>query len=78
MISAKRASRIFAENRFLNVAFAAEAFHRDVYGGQFMPAGEFDDVLSVCLNAVPERHRDWLRPRLAYANSPPFESGSWT
>lgn len=33
MMSVKRSSRIFAENRFLNVSFAAEAFHRDIYGG---------------------------------------------
>jgi hypothetical protein len=70
MMSVKRSSRIFAENRFLNVAFAAEAFHRDIYGGPHMDEAEFKEILRSCLAAVPTGRRDWLKQKLSFANSP--------
>lgn len=69
MMSVQRTNRIYAENRFLNVAFAAEAFHRDLHGGQYMSSREFDDILADCLAAVPDQHKRWLEQRLKFANS---------
>jgi hypothetical protein len=68
LMSVKRAGRIYGENRFLNVAFAAEALHRDLRGGLDLPAEEFDKVRSRCLAAVGDSHSAWLDQRLRYAN----------
>lgn len=69
MMSVQRTSRIYTENRFLNVAFAAEAFHRDLHGGQCMSNREFAGILADCLAVVPEQHKRWLEQRLQFANS---------
>jgi hypothetical protein len=72
MMSVKRASQIFTENRFLNVAFAAEAYHRDVYGGVAMAASDFEALLASCLGAVSPERQTWLQQRLRFANAPSF------
>lgn len=68
LISVKRAGRMYGENRFLNVAFAVEALHRDLYGGVSLPVAEFNALRESCLRAVAERHSEWLDQRLRYVN----------
>lgn len=72
MVSVRRSRMMFAENRFLNVAAASEAFHRDMYGGEMMPAAEFEKLANRCLSVTPEARRSWLLQKLAYANEPTF------
>jgi hypothetical protein len=71
-MSVKHAEQMFAENRFLNVTFAAEAFHRITLGAPYMDEGTFNGLLSVYLENTPERYRDWLRGRIEHANEPPL------
>jgi ApeA N-terminal domain 1 len=52
-ISIKHAKQMFAENRFLNVTFAAEAFHRTTVGGSYMDEGAFNGLLSIYLENTP-------------------------
>ncbi|MFF0243396.1 ApeA N-terminal domain 1-containing protein [Streptosporangium sandarakinum] len=68
LMSTKHAGRMYAENRFLNVAYAAEAFHRITRGGSYMPEGEFSELLNRYIEITPEGHRGWLVDRLGYAN----------
>jgi hypothetical protein len=72
MVSVKRSERMFAENRFLNITAASEAFHRDTYGGEAMPQDDFQDMLARCLTAVPEARRDWLEQKIGHSNDPTF------
>ncbi|MET7820036.1 HEPN domain-containing protein [Micromonospora zamorensis] len=68
MMSVQHAKQMFAENRFLNVAFAAEAFHRNIYGGAYLEQGEFDALLETLVVNTPDRHRAWLKDKLQHAN----------
>jgi hypothetical protein len=74
LMSVKRAGRMYGENRFLNVSFAAEAFHRDTSSATSLPHSEFDEVRTTCLEAVGEGHREWLDQRLRFANEPTFRN----
>ncbi|MGW5048673.1 ApeA N-terminal domain 1-containing protein [Streptomyces griseoluteus] len=67
-----RAKQMFAENRFLNVTFAAEAFHRITQGGSYMGSEEFDRLLQAYLESTPKEHHDWLLGRIAYGNDLPL------
>lgn len=67
-----RAKQMFAENRFLNVTFAAEAFHRITQGGFYMDDEEFGRLLKAYLDSTPEEHQDWLLGRIAYGNDLPL------
>jgi hypothetical protein len=71
-ISVKHAKQMFAENRFLNVTFAAEAFHRTTQGASYMDEGTFSGLLSAYLENTPERYHDWLRGRIEHGNEPPL------
>ncbi len=69
-MSVRHADKIFAENRFLNVTYAAEAFHRAVYGGKEMEEGSYNAQMDRWLEVTPEEHHEWLINRLRYANEP--------
>lgn len=56
-MSIKHAKQMFAENRFLNVTFAAEAFHRTTQDAPYMDEETFVQLLSVYLENTPEEHR---------------------
>jgi hypothetical protein len=71
-ISIKHAKQMFAENRFLNVTFAAEAFHRTTVGGSYMDEEAFNGLLSIYLENTPEKDHDWLRGRIEHGNEPPL------
>jgi hypothetical protein len=64
---------MYAENRFLNVTFAAEAFHRIVTSGApYMDEEAFTGLLNVHLANTPEEHHEWLRGRIEHGNEPPL------
>ncbi|MEU7209705.1 HEPN domain-containing protein [Streptomyces sp. NPDC044989] len=67
-----RAKQMFAENKFLNVTFAAEAFHRITQGGSYMEDVEFERLLQAYLDSTPEEHHNWLLGRIAYGNDLPL------
>ncbi|TDB73335.1 HEPN domain-containing protein [Micromonospora sp. KC721] len=68
LMSVQRAEKIFAENRFLNVTFASEAFHRIMYGGTQMDQEDFDSLYRTIVASVPEQHRPWVKDKFQYAN----------
>jgi hypothetical protein len=70
-MSIKHAKQMFAENRFLNVTFAAEAIHRIITGpAPYMDEETFNGLLGVYLENTHEEHHDWLRGRIR--NEPPL------
>jgi hypothetical protein len=71
-MSIKHARQMYGENRFLNVTFAAEAFHRITVGGQYMEEEAFKSLLDVCLANTPQRHHEWLLGRISHGNEPPL------
>jgi hypothetical protein len=72
LMSVWRAKQMFTENRFLNVTFAAEAFHRITQGGSYMGEEEFQRLLHIYTESTPEEHRQWLLGRIAYGNDLPL------
>jgi hypothetical protein len=72
LMSTRNTRRIYAENRFLNVASAAEAFHRNTQGGEYMPSDEFDELLAKYLEVTPDKYKEWLNGRLRHANDAPL------
>jgi len=71
-MSIKHARQMFSENRFLNVTFAAEAFHRITLGAPYMDEEAFNSLLDVYLENTPEEHCDWLLERIKHGNEPPL------
>lgn len=74
LMSIKHARQIFTENRFLNVAYAAEAFHVATLGGKQMEEEQFSKLLSTYIEATPHEHREWLESRIEHGNVPTFKS----
>jgi hypothetical protein len=72
LMSVRHVDQMFAENRFLNVTSAAEAYHRIVHGDTYMPQAEFGELLDVYIRNTPEQHRKWLHGKLDYANDAPL------
>lgn len=70
MMSIRHTRQMFVENRFLNVTFAAEAFHRATSDETYTSEEKFELLVGSCLQAIEPDHRDWLRERLAHANAP--------
>lgn len=62
----------FAENRFLNVVSAAEAFYDHKYPGgkEVEDEAEWEKLLEAMLSNVPEERKEWLSQELAYINRP--------
>ncbi len=61
---------VFAENRFLNVVGALEAYHRRRYPNTVIPSSEHRVRRKRILSRAPEEDRDWLGERLCYSNEP--------
>ena len=70
LMSVQYAGTMFAENRFLNTTYGAEAFHRLTQDVPYMKQEEFDRILAACLDATPEEHREWLQGKIGYSNDP--------
>jgi ApeA-like protein/HEPN superfamily Apea-like protein len=72
MMSVQHAREMYMENRFLNLAFAAESFHRELYDSPYMGIEELESLIQTYLAHTPEEHHEWLTGRLRYANSLPL------
>jgi hypothetical protein len=72
MMSIKHAEHMYAENRFLNVTFAAEAFHRITQDGAQMDDELFTELFNSYLESTPEEHHKWLRSKIGFGNEPPL------
>jgi hypothetical protein len=73
LMSIRHAKPMYAENRFLNVTFAAEAFHRMVTSGaSYMNEDAFTSLMNVYLAETPDEHHEWLRGRIEHGNEPPL------
>lgn len=60
----------FLEQRFLNLVQALEVYHRRAMATPDLPVDEHERRKEEILEAVPERHREWLAGRLEYSNEP--------
>jgi hypothetical protein len=62
----------YLENRFLSLVQAAEAFHRRIYAGKYLPDSKYKDLVYIPLtNAIPDMNQDLqksLEDRLWYGN----------
>jgi hypothetical protein len=70
LMSVRFAQQMYAENRYLNVTFASEAFHRISTQSEHATNEEFSKVVDACVAGAPEAHREWLHDRIAFANEP--------
>lgn len=71
MTSFRSEMKSFVENRFLNVAAAAEAFHHLKHPEETRAQeAEWDQLQNLMLSAIPEEHREWLSKELPYINQP--------
>ncbi|MEV4139370.1 HEPN domain-containing protein [Dactylosporangium sp. NPDC049742] len=70
LMSVKYAERMYAENRFLNVTFGAEAFHRLTQNEPHMEPEKFQQILHACLESAPDEHREWLLGKIGFGNDP--------
>jgi hypothetical protein len=62
---------MFAENKFMNVTYAAEALHRIIdRGGHRMDRELFDSLVDKYVEATPPELHQWLRDRIRYSNEP--------
>ncbi|WP_326552880.1 HEPN domain-containing protein [Micromonospora sp. NBC_01813] len=71
-MSIKHGRPMYAENRFLNVTFAAESFHEVIIGGHYMNEDAFKNLLDSYLSNTPEEHQHWLLGKIQYGNEPPL------
>ncbi|MEV7629387.1 HEPN domain-containing protein [Actinoplanes sp. NPDC089786] len=69
-VSIRLAKQMYAQNRFLNATFAAEAFHRITVGGSRSADSDFRRILDECVRAVPQHHREWLERELVHNDEP--------
>lgn len=60
----------FADNHFLNVAAAAETFHRTMIRNEVMPKAEHRVRKRAVIASAPPEHQEWLKDRLANSNEP--------
>lgn len=72
LMSTRNTRKLYVENRFLNIASAAEAFHRNTQGGEYMPSPEFEELLAQYMALTPDKHKQWLSGRLSFANDAPL------
>lgn len=60
----------FLEQQFLSLVQALEVYHRRAMASPELPEEEHERRKEEILDAVPERHREWLAGRLEYSNEP--------
>lgn len=70
LLSHQYMPRMYAENRLQNIVFAAETFHRIRFPNRIRPKGEFRQLVSDLVRAVPNEWQRWLREQLQYSNEP--------
>ena len=63
---------LYLENQFLSLIQAAEAFHRRIFGGRYLPKSEYKKLIFTPLvNKIPDVNRDLqesLKSKLGYGN----------
>jgi len=62
--------QMFLEQRFLNLVQALEAYHRRTMGTADLPEEVHEKRKEEILEAVPNKHKDWLEGKLEYSNEP--------
>jgi hypothetical protein len=64
--------KMYTDFQFLSLIQAIETYHRRTYGGEFLSAEKFADVLSTMISAIPEGlpgdYVNNVRDRLKYSN----------
>ncbi|MFF5083498.1 HEPN domain-containing protein [Actinoplanes sp. NPDC000266] len=70
LTSIMMARHMYAENRFLNVTYAAEAYHRITVGGSRKNDTEFQQAMTACLESAPAEFQSWLAEQLRHNNEP--------
>lgn len=63
---------MFVDQRFLYAAHAAETYHRRRLGGTERSKKAHKEMLKEITAAAPERHRRWLKEKLAFSNELTF------
>jgi hypothetical protein len=74
IMSTKHESRMFIENRFLNILHAAESFHRTMQGGARMANEVFEGLLESYVKATPDELQKWITGKLKFGNEPSLTS----
>jgi len=62
--------RINLKHRFLNLLQAIESYHRRTINNFEQQEKQHEKKIEEILNAVPHKHKDWLKDKLAYSNEP--------
>jgi ApeA N-terminal domain 1 len=70
LLSIRYASGMYVQNRFYNMVSAAESFHRLRFPNEVRSQKDFDQFIQELIEAVPEKHREWLGMQLQYSNEP--------
>lgn len=60
------------EMGFLNIAFAAELYHRKRFSNHVLPKNEHRSRIASVVCRAPGEHRVWLKSALSFSNEPRF------
>ena len=63
---------MYLESKFLNIAQAAESYHRRRCKNQVLTQPEHDARIESILNNTPEEYKKWLNAKLHFSNEPPL------
>lgn len=74
MLGPQYRPRTFVDNHFLNIAAAAEGYHRVKYRNKILSTSEHKRLVDRIVESVPEGDRKWLKERLAFSNEPTFRT----
>jgi len=64
---------MYLESKFLNIAQAAESYHRRRCKNEVLPKPEHDARIEAILSNTPEEHKKWLREKLHFSNEPTLQ-----
>lgn len=56
----------FGRTEFLNLAFALETFHRNVFGGEIIPQNEYKEILKTIESTLPIKIKEALITKMSY------------
>jgi hypothetical protein len=60
------------EMGFLNIAFAAELYHRKRFSNEVLPKNKHKARVTSVVDSAPEEHREWVKNALSFSNEPRF------
>ena len=64
---------MYLESKFLNIAQAAESYHRRRCKNEVLPKPEHDARIKAILSNTPEEYKKWLREKLNFSNEPTLQ-----